>query len=297
MDVSAPAPAVAIRSVIYATDFSEYSRKAGVYASLFAARFNADLLAAHAFMLSTAAMEVEAQDGEKKKSAQRADLEATLAAEGARIGDGAQRAVPVLVEGDPREAIPRLAQEKAPSLIVLGTQGRGRMLRGIVGSVSERILRATNGPSLTVGPAVPSHDPDSSCFRRILYATGLSPEAARGAPYAVAMAQAFQASLDVLHVVRPDDKADLDRFSEIQKEFRTTLEGMVPQQADEIVHPKGVVEVGSAHQQILEYLQKNQIDLLVLSIRKSSHLWLQSRLSGAFHIIANAPCPVMTLTG
>ena len=57
------------------------------------------------------------------------------------------------------------------------------------------------------------------------------------------------------------------------------------------------VEVGSAHVRILEHIREFQVDLLVLSIRKSSHLWLQSRLSGAFHIIANAPCPVMTMTG
>lgn len=297
MDVSAPVPPLPIKTVIYATDFSEFSHKAGSYASLFAKQFNADFLAAHAFMLSSAAMEVEAEDGRQEKSAQRTDLEATLAAEAKRFGAGAKSAVPLLVEGDPREAIPRLAQEKAPSLTVLGTQGRGRMLRGIVGSVAERILRATDGPSLTVGPVVPAGEPHGSSIRRILYATGISQIAARGAPYAVAMAHTFSASLDVLHVIRPDDRADHERFAEIQTQFRATIEEMAPDHTDAMLNPKGVVEVGSAHDRILEYLHAHQVDLLVLSVRKSSHLWLQSRLSGAFHIIANAPCPVMTLTG
>ena len=62
-------------------------------------------------------------------------------------------------------------------------------------------------------------------------------------------------------------------------------------------NPKSIVEVGSAHVRILEHLSEFKNDLLVLSIRKSSHLWLESRLSGAFHIIANAPCPVLTITG
>jgi nucleotide-binding universal stress UspA family protein len=88
-----------------------------------------------------------------------------------------------------------------------------------------------------------------------------------------------------------------DRFSEIQEQFYEVVDGLVPRHADAIRNPHGFVEAGSAHTRILEHMREFHTDLLVLSIRKSSHLWLQSRLSGAFHIIANAPCPVMTITG
>jgi nucleotide-binding universal stress UspA family protein len=111
------------------------------------------------------------------------------------------------------------------------------------------------------------------------------------------MAQAFDASLDVLHVVNPEDVEHPDRFSEIQNRFYGAIEELVPRQTDELRHPRGFVDVGSAHVRILEHLREFQVDLLVLSISKSSHLWPQSRLSGAFYIIANAPCPVMTMTG
>ncbi len=296
MDVPASAPPLPPKSIIYATDFSSCSQNAGKYASLFARQFNADLLAAHAFVLSQAAMEVEAEDGVGTESAQRKHLETALAAAAKQFGEGLKRAVPVLLEGDPRECIPRLAEENAPSLIVMGTHGRSRLERGIVGSVAERILR-TDGPSLTVGPAVPACDPECAPFRRILYATGLSIAAARGAPYAVAMAQAFDASLDVLHVVHPEEVENPDRFREVQKQFHALLGELVPRQTDSIRNPRGIVEVGSAHVRILKHIKEFEADLLVLSIRKSSHLWLQARLSGAFHIIANAPCPVMTITG
>jgi nucleotide-binding universal stress UspA family protein len=296
MNVPAIAP-LPLKSVIYATDFSSCSQNAGKYATLLAKQFNADLQVAHAFVLTNPAMEAEAEAGPQVKSAQRKDLETALGAVARQFGEGLQRAVPVLLEGDPRERIPRLAEQNAPSLIVLGTQGRSRMERAIVGSVAERILRATTWPSLTVGPAVPACEPACTPFRRILYATGLSAAAARGAPYALAMAQAFDASLDVLHVVNPEDVEHPDRFSEIQNRFYAALEELIPRQADDIRNPRSFVDVGSAHVRILEHIKEFQVDLLVLSIRKSSHLWLQSRLSGAFHIIANAPCPVMTITG
>ena len=38
---------------------------------------------------------------------------------------------------------------------MLGTQGRGRLSRGILGSVAEKVLRSTKGPALTVGPLRP----------------------------------------------------------------------------------------------------------------------------------------------
>jgi nucleotide-binding universal stress UspA family protein len=240
---------------------------------------------------------VEAEDDRRKKSEQRKDLEIALAATATRLGEGIKRVRPVLLDGDPREQIPRLAQEHAPSLIVLGTGGRGRMERGILGSVAERIMRVTGGPSLTVGPEVPACDPSRPLFQRVVYATGLSPAAARGAAYAAAIAEAFNSSLEVLHVVNPDEVAHADRFNEMQQRFHEVLTEMAPRHAATISHPQGVVEVGSAHMRILEYLQEWQADLLVLSIRRSSHLWLQSRLSGAFHIVANAPCPALTITG
>lgn len=115
-------------------------------------------------------------------------------------------------------------------------------------------------------------------FKAVVYATGLSAADARGAPYALAMVQEFDASLDVLHVVNPNDVKHPDRFSEIQRQFHALLEELVPQQTDAIRNPHGIVEAGSAHVRILEYLREFQVDLLAFSIHKSSHLWLQSRL-------------------
>lgn len=264
---------------------------------MLARQFDAELLVSHAFVLSQSAMEAESEAGPAGKSLQRKDLEVALAGAAQRFGDGVKRSATALLEGDPRERIPQFAEQNAPSIIVLGTSGRGRIVRGLVGSVAERILRSTSGPSLTVGPLVPALTPGASTFRNILYATGLYPGAAQGASYAVGVAKAFQASMEVLHVVKAEDVKRPEQFSEIQKRFRAILDVIVPEQAKDLCNPVGLVEVGNAHERILEYVREFSADLLVLSIRKSSHLWLQARLSGAFNIIANAPCPVLTITG
>jgi nucleotide-binding universal stress UspA family protein len=297
MDEMANAPRLPLKAVIYATDFSPSSENAGQYAALLARRLDADLVAAHAFLLSQAAMEAEDEFNPPQKSAQRKEMEAALEEVTRRLEEGVKRTVPVLLEGDPREKIPLLAKEYAPALIVLGTQGRGRIGRSLVGSTAENILRAASGPSLTVGPHVPVLDAGAEPFRRVLYATDLSVSAAHAGAHAMAMAQAFHACIDVLHVIHPEDVEDPVRYEAIKERFSTVLKTVVPGHAVELCNPKAILEVGSAHHRILEHIREFEVDLLVLSIHKSSHIWLQSRLSGAFHIVANAPCPVMTIAG
>ena len=286
-----------LKTVVHATDFSSNSENAGLYAAMFARQFNAELLLAHAFVLSPRAMDVEAGvTAPAQRSQQRQDLELALMGITPRYEERAKHVGTALVDGNPWEGIPELAERNAPSLIVLGTSGRGRIERGLVGSVAEKILRATSQPSITVGPLVAPFMPASTTIRKVLYATGLSEIAARGASYAIGIANAFQAPLEVLHVVREDVRRP-EQLSELQRRFHDVLKGIIPEHADDIANPSALIEVGSAHERILERLKETSADLLVLSIRKSSHMWLQSRLSGAFHIIANAPCPVMTITG
>ncbi|MFP5208536.1 MAG: universal stress protein [Acidobacteriota bacterium] len=297
MYATADSPQIALKAIVYATDFSPCSENAGRIASLLARKLGTELVVSHSFLLTQAAMEVEMQTVPAGKSLQRRDLETALSSAAQRFGEGVKQVTQVLLEGDPRERIPVLAQKYAPSMLVMGTSGRGRIERGLVGSVAERILRAHDGPSLAVGPHVHAFDPSGNPFRRILYATDLPPLAAQAATYATGIADAFDAEIDVLHVIHAEDQKHPDRLNKIQSEFDQILEEMASQHDREIRRPKGFVEAGTAHERILEHMRDFSIDLLVLAIRRSTHLWLQARLSGAFQIIAEAQCPVLTVTG
>lgn len=283
--------------VVYATDFSVSSERAGHYARLMARTFRAELLVAHVFNLSQFAAEVEAETGPGAKSVQRKDLEGALEAATRRFGEGVERVGSILTEGDPVQRIPEIAQEHAQSLVVLGTRGRGRLGRSIIGSTADGILRSTDAPSLTVGPQVPELGSETEPIRRVLFAADLAPASARGAAYAVGIAEGFDASLDALHVVPESVIGDQNQMSRIREEFHKALEGVVPKQAGGLMQTKEWVEAGSAHQRILEHVKEHDVDLLVLAVRKSSHIWFRERISAVFRIVANAACPVMTITG
>jgi nucleotide-binding universal stress UspA family protein len=293
MPVIGDRPELILKTVIYATDFSNCSKNAGLYAARIAAYFSAKLMVTHAFTLEQAALEVEIGDG--RLSEQRRSLTHLLAKEAALLGGNSVEAVPVLLEGEPQFVIPGLADTHEPSMIVLGTHGGGRLERGIIGSVAEKILRSTRWPALTVGPQIPPVTSHTFPFERILFATDFTEASANAAAYAVTFAEVFAAKIDVLNVIQDDVIEHPERIAEFQTRFLSALDALVPQSAREFCDPRSYVAVGGAHDKILEHIRERSIELLVLGIRKTSHISMEMRTSGAFRIIVDAPCPVLTI--
>ena len=218
-----------------------------------------------------------------------------LSGEAAVLGKDSIEAIPILLEGDPEDVIPNLADSHEPSMIVLGTHGGGRLERGMIGSVAEKILRSTHWPALTVGPQVQPLSSKTFPFDRILFATDFTAAAANAATYAVIFAEVFGAKIDVLNVIQDDAIEHPDRLFDLQTRFFSALDPLVPQSAREFCDPRTFVAVGKAHDKILEHIKEQSIDLLVLGIRKTSHISMEMRTSSAFWIIVDAACPVLTI--
>jgi len=293
MPVIGDRPELNLKAVVLATDFSQCSKNAGLYAARMAAYFSAELLVIHAFALVQAAIEVEV--GDRRLSQQRKDLTHLLSNDASLLGANSIKAVPMLVEGDPENVIRDIADVHAPSLIVLGTHGGGRLEPGMIGSVAEKILRSTRWPALTVGPKVQPLTSRTLPLGRILYATDFTVAAAHAAIYAVTFAEVYGAKVDVLNVIQEDGIEHPDRLAGLQSRFLSALDSIVPHSAREFCDPKTYVAVGGAHDKILEHISEHSIDLLVLGIRKTSHLGMEMRTSRAFQMIVDAACPVLTI--
>lgn len=57
---------------------------------------------------------------------------------------------PLLREGDPADTIEKAAEQLGADLIVMGTRGRHGLARVLLGSVTERVVRTSKIPVLTV---------------------------------------------------------------------------------------------------------------------------------------------------
>ena len=130
---------------------------------------------------------------------------------------------------------------------------------------------------------------------RILFATDFTVAAVYAAPYALFLAEVLGAKIDVLNAIQDDAIEHPDRIFDLQTRFFRALDLLVPQQAREFCDPRTYIAVGRAHEQILEHIREQSIDLLVLGIRKTSHLSMEMRTSGAFRLIVDAECPVLTI--
>jgi nucleotide-binding universal stress UspA family protein len=143
----------AVNSILVPVDFSANSKHALAYAIRLADTFGASLHVIHVLDDSFAlAGYLETYAGDYMEAAAR---QAAAETEGLLTPEQKARysAAPVVRTGKPALEIPAyLAEHPEVDLIVMATAGRGRLARFMMGSVTDRVLRAARCPVLTVHP-------------------------------------------------------------------------------------------------------------------------------------------------
>jgi universal stress protein A len=150
----------AIRKILVALDFSEYSTQALQYAADLARRYDAKLELVTVFDVNIYAMpdgipmfapgQFEQLTAELKRLLEDAKRDALAA--------GALQVETHLIEGNPSQAILRFASEAPVDLIVLGTHGRTGVKHWLLGSVAERVVQHAACP-VFVAKAPPQTEP------------------------------------------------------------------------------------------------------------------------------------------
>ena len=143
-----------IRTILVPVDFTETSDRALDYAVAMAARFEASVVAMHAYEIPVYGF----PDGALVASGEVA----------ARISEAAQKALDRLVEarqnkgakvtallrtGVAYDLANSVAEEIDADLIIIGTHGRRGLARALLGSVAENVIRTAKRPVLVIhGP-------------------------------------------------------------------------------------------------------------------------------------------------
>ena len=259
--------------ILFAADFSPASYPASLYATALATHLASALSVVHVFQPNPSARGGLSQ--------QRSSLEELLelTTDALRPKSGAAKSV--LLEGNPSIVLPRLANDSPGALLLLGTHGGNSADH--FGSVAETILRQAAIPILTVGQHVPEIH-KALAVHRMLYVTDDSPVGGQAAPLARAFAAAFSSPIEVVRV--------LDRGPN-----RGTNQNADPAVEAVFAQPAVTISRPHAEEEILHRLKAEAFDLLLLAIDPSSTLGFNSRGTGAFRLVAESPCPVLTLTG
>jgi nucleotide-binding universal stress UspA family protein len=291
-----------VKRVLYATDLSPISEPAWNVARQFGRLFDAEILLVHvvpSVMPPVAGYLPPHLYGELVKSARREAetgfdrLLATVPRSGLKIRIR-------LEDGAPAERILAVAEEEQPDVIIVGTHCRAGLQRAILGSVADRLVRQAPCPVLTVRPSL--EGTSGGTIRRICYATDFSPAARAAWPWALSIARAADAEIDLVHVAVSPAR-DLHLPAEALGRLAHMLDEQARQETQRFLetspgsHARVEVHVthGDPGEQIVDRAQARSADLIVMGTHGWSGLVRWMLGSVAHHVIQTALCPVLTV--
>jgi nucleotide-binding universal stress UspA family protein len=140
----------AFNHILAATDFSESSRRAVELATELARQVKASLTLVHVFQYPRALYSESALYSGDLVEPVLEEVEETMAQTVRSLSHDIPQASAKIRQGVPHEQILAAAKECGADLIVMGTHGRTGLARVMLGSVTERVVRLSPVPVLTV---------------------------------------------------------------------------------------------------------------------------------------------------
>ena len=141
-------------------------------------------------------------------------------------------------------------------------------------------------------------------FNIIVVSTDLSDYSLRALPYAIGLAERFEAKLKIVCVHEPtlqvsdvawvgiDTRAADEAMA---KETRAALDKIIREQVPDGLDAEAEVLTGNPVESIVNYARDNNADLLVLCTHGRGGLSHMLMGSTAEALVRRAPCPVLTL--
>jgi nucleotide-binding universal stress UspA family protein len=304
---------VGFKSVLIATDFSPASERALAYALPIVRRYHALLSILHAILPETREpITWDPLPPELNRQRLVAEQQMLRIAQEARIKDLHPHMV--LEQGPVWDVISSVIQREETDLLVLGTHGRGGLKKLALGSVAEEVLRRVACPVLTIGPNVVPAELGKAEFSRILFATDFGPASARAFPYALLLAEDWQAKLIVLHMVMPMPVADIGpaaygpgAYAAQETKWRATmteeslakLRKLVPSDTKLTCPPEYAVGMDFLPEGILATAAAHNAELIVMGANRTPSPRLAAHMPWTLthDIISAARCPVLTVMG
>jgi nucleotide-binding universal stress UspA family protein len=199
----------------------------------------------------------------------------------------------------PAERIIEYTDEKEIDLVVMGTHGRRGVDRMLFGSVTEEVVRKADCPTLTVR-ADADTGPEQA-VRRILVPIDFSDASEGALDHAKEIALTYGAELNLLHVVEQPfypSAYGMDPISFPTQEVVDRVEKQLGEMArTEIGYEHVMVDatVGDPASTILDYVDENEIDLVVLATHGRTGLDRMLLGSVTERVLRRSPSPVFVV--
>ncbi|HEX8713525.1 MAG TPA: universal stress protein [Terracidiphilus sp.] len=297
MATTKPQIHIALRKILYATDFSPMAEAAAAYVAQLARRYGSKVYAVHVRPLQSYGMAPPESWAALKEAAEFQAKE--QAAHMDRLFHGVDHQA-IVTEGGVWENLSDVIEQQHIDLVVMGTHGRQGLGKILLGSATENVLRRAPCPVLTIGPHVEIDPERATRMSRILFATDFSSASQAAAPYAISLAQENQAHLDILHVIENRKVGELVDAPELIQGAIGRMRDLLPAEAELWCEPAYLVEEGPVAENVVKTARDRNVDVVVIGARRlerefgaSDHLPWHT----AHKILVGSPCPVLTVRG
>ena len=287
---------VMLTKILVTTDFSEVSDRALDYAMALARRYDARIYLAHVITpdpFQFAEPQLAQATYEKVRQAAEEGITDILISGKLR---GVLHEV-LMEEGNVWPALEELIIEHEIDLVVVGTHGRGKVQKILIGSVAEEIFRQADCPVLTVGPGVKGETAREVELKSTLFATDFGRGAEKAAAHAFSLAQEHDARVTLLHVIE-SAAASTEESVARQREINVVrMKQLMPPGSENWCKPEFRVTFGSAVEEILIAARESRADLVVMGAKTRRSLAGHLPLTIAYNVVTKASCPVLTVRG
>jgi nucleotide-binding universal stress UspA family protein len=292
---------MSIKNILWASDGSEESLDALKWVEVLATGYDANVIALSVFEtanLNPSAVaddlrrEIDLVDAEitKKETERLAQIRNALERKGIK-------AEPHVARGVPHQEIVKTAHDRAIDLIAMGKTGLTPWRKMLVGSTTTAVLREAHMPVLTVRRTAREIAP-----KKILFPTAFSPEENTALAWAFECARKFGAVLLLLNVAEVHESYDaveggfVGRLRDsASKQLHAIAEAVPIQERKGVNLVEKVMAFPRAWSGIVNFVQDQDIDLIVMSTHARKGVARLFLGSVAENVIREAPCAVIAV--
>lgn len=285
-------PQLSLKRIMYATDFSASSHDCIAIVGALARRYQAEVYIANVsppMPYTMATPEAVCLVENQRERAIRLDMEKLLHSPELK----GVAASTIIEAGDPAEELRRAVRDYDIDLAVLGTHGRTGLLRLLMGSLAEELLRSLACPVLTIGPHISGRIASLHQVDTILCPTDLSRQSRVGFMNVAALAREFQARIVVLHVMPTEGRLN-SQVLEAAVEARRVAQRIFAPDVDPRCPLEIVVDFGDPAERILAAAREHRADLIAFGVQQAGASVTHFRNTVAYRVVLEAECPVLT---
>jgi nucleotide-binding universal stress UspA family protein len=292
-----------LHRILCPIDFSEPSKRALRHALAIARWHDSEVTVLHVEDVLLHAATAESAGHMELAERQHADLRDFIA----DAGGSDRRVTAVMTTGDPVPRILAQATSDTADLIVMGTNGRTGLARAVLGSVTERVVRQSIAPVLTIPPAAELRGGDPVMpFDPIVCAVDFSPASRKAVDLAILMGQEADARMILLHALQlpvfdpavmpvPLPPAARIEPADFRKDALARLQHGLAADTVFRCRPETAVVEGRPADVILDTAEKEGARLIVMGVQSRSTLDRLLFGSTTRRVMQAAACPVLSI--